>query len=269
MNKLTNTDLNAVLAGTGGTFGVQQALSNEAQQEAARQQAASAAGAANSLANARFAADIERYLIDTPNQNRLAGLGGLGNVYTSRPGETGMYYDNQLQNQAITGGQINQNLAIRAQNNPNISTWDRVAQMAGAAGGVMGGLGGLGVGSSKPAGNNYSPGFNYSPGLNYTPGNPGMGSATQTGYYSPTPYIQPQGNVTSNYSFPEYGSSGNSSWGQYGSGGFSGWDDNWNWGAGSSWDNGLGGFDYRGYMNGLPTVGAGNYSEYGGYNDEW
>jgi hypothetical protein len=116
---------------------------------------------------AKFGAGIEQYLIDTANQNKMGGLGGLGNVYTSTPGETGMYYGNQLQNQGLTGGQVQDNLGLRASYNPNVSGWDKVMQGlsvgTGVAGAVMGGLGGFGTpktggftGGVPPGGSTYA-----------------------------------------------------------------------------------------------------------------
>jgi hypothetical protein len=153
LNDLTQIDLQAKLAGTQGVFGVKSAYADEAARNAAAASAAAEQNYQNNLAMAKFGAGIEQYLIDSSNQNKLAGLGGLGNVYTSTPGETSMYYDNQLKNQQLTGGQVQDNLALRAQYNPNVSTWDRVMQGiqagTGIAGAFMGGLGGFGGGSNS------------------------------------------------------------------------------------------------------------------------
>jgi len=155
LNDLTGIDLQAKLAGTAGSFGIKSAYANEAQQNAAAQSAASSAAAANNLA-------LEKYILSTQNENKLAGLGGLGNVYNSAPAETGMYYDNQLQNQSITGNQVQNNLNTRAQYNPNQSGWDKVMNGlqvgTGIAGAALGGFGGFG--SNAPAPTGGTGGFN-------------------------------------------------------------------------------------------------------------
>ena len=155
LNQIMNTDLQAAM---GGAAGLNQVIGNRAQESA---QQAAASGAASNASTANNLA-MERWLYDTQNENKVTGLGGLGKVYTSAPAELDMYNQNLLQNQSITGGQINQNLGLRAQYNPNVSAWDRAMQGlnvgTGVAGAIMGGLGGFG--SSTPStGTQYTGGF--------------------------------------------------------------------------------------------------------------
>lgn len=71
---------------------------------------------------------------------REFGVGGTAALRGQTPGEVAMYGNEALG----AGSQENQNLATRAQYNPNISLGDRLMQGLGAAGGLAGAASGMG-----------------------------------------------------------------------------------------------------------------------------
>jgi hypothetical protein len=191
LNQIMNTDLQASM---GGAAGLNQVIGNKAQESASNAAASNAAANQNyqnNLAMAKFGGDIERYLLDTQNQNKLAGLGGLGQTYTSAPAEYNMFNQNMLANQQMGGDQTQANLALRAQYNPNVSTWDKVMQGiqvgTGAAGAIMGGLGGVNGGGGNPAAGVGSTGLAGIPPMS------GSSPLNPNNWYAPN---QPQGGFT-------------------------------------------------------------------------
>ena len=89
--------------------------------------------------------DLESYFLDSSNENKFGGLEGLSNLYTSTPGEVGMREDIIGRNRQVEMGGAQDSLGLRAQYNPNISTWDRATQLIGAGSGIAGAfMGGFG-----------------------------------------------------------------------------------------------------------------------------
>ena len=128
--------------GTQGMQGLNQA------QNAANASAAAAGAASN---RARIA--DEKWLADFSVDNQLAGLGGLGNVYTSTPAEVA-YYDQARQ------GAVNSNIG-----NTSRIAGDRMANnpqrdwVATALGGISAGVGAYtGMGFGNPASAGRGPG---------------------------------------------------------------------------------------------------------------
>ena len=123
----------------GKMFGTQ-GLEGMGENEAAAARANAAAGAASNAANIAN----EKWLANFGVENQLAGLGGLGNVYTSNPAEL-EYYDRMRQ------GAVNSNIqntgqiaGARMQNNPQR---DWVATALGGVNAAVGAATGMGFGN--------------------------------------------------------------------------------------------------------------------------
>ena len=90
---------------------------------------------------------------------RLIGLSGLQDVYGSSPSELSRYDEQALRERGLTGGQVGENIGLTAAYNPNISAWDRVAQVGGAVAGGVSGIAGIGNSRgprSRPRPQSYS-----------------------------------------------------------------------------------------------------------------
>ena len=98
--------------------------------------------AAQQIANAKWQAEFDR-------EGRMYGLGGMQDLYSSRPGEVDMYLGAHDQGQARindTGGRI---VDQRMTNNPQRDWFSTIGSLAGGAGGLMTGVGNLGYGKAK------------------------------------------------------------------------------------------------------------------------
>ena len=124
--------------GTGGLEGI-------ADKQAAAQRSAAAANA--SYGNMNFGQELD--LENQANKNRFAGLGGLGDVYTSVPAEVKMQQDYDLASRGLTNNSQAGFINSRYQANPQRDWLQTGLQLAGAAGGAMTGFGNLGFGRSN------------------------------------------------------------------------------------------------------------------------
>jgi hypothetical protein len=122
-------------------------LEGLADKQAAAQRANAAAGNASAAQNAANA----KWLAEFGVSNQEAGLGGLGNLYTSSPAEVA-YYDNQRQNSVNSNVNNTGSMAgIRMANNPSMMSQigGLVGGLAGSAGGIMSGFGDMGYGKQR------------------------------------------------------------------------------------------------------------------------
>ena len=135
----------------GKMFGTQ-GLEGIADKEARAKQAAAAAGRARASDNLA----AEQWLAKFQTGNQLAGLGGLGNLYTSNPAEV-EYYDKARQ--SMLGQNVSQTgdiAGVRIQNNPQRDWVSTIGGLVGTAAGAMTGMGALG-GLAKKAGGMVAP----------------------------------------------------------------------------------------------------------------
>jgi hypothetical protein len=123
----------------GKMFGTQ-GLEGIADKEAAAQRAAASAASANAANNAAN----EKWLANFQTDNRLAGLGGLGNLYTSSPAEVGYYDTAQRQMMGQNTGQTVDVSQARMANNPQRDWASTIGGLVGSAAGAMTGIGALG-----------------------------------------------------------------------------------------------------------------------------
>ena len=118
--------------GTEGMQGLNQAEDSQRARSAANSAASNAANIANEKWLANFGVDAQ-----------LAGLGGMQDLYNSKPEELFAYdaarHGSVGQNAGIQGGFIGQ----RMENNPQTSWVDAVSQIGGAVAGGMTGMGGM------------------------------------------------------------------------------------------------------------------------------
>jgi hypothetical protein len=101
------------------------------------------------LANTRDAANrdrgikVEGGISDAQSANRFKGLGGMATMYGTAPAEANSYMQNYGNMYSAGAGQNQGALNLRAQYNPNVSTWDKIRQGAGmvsSAGNAIKGL---------------------------------------------------------------------------------------------------------------------------------
>ena len=130
----------------GKMFGTQ-GLEGIADKEVAAQRAAASAASANAANNAAN----EKWLANFQTDNRLAGLGGLGNLYTSSPAEVGYYDTAQRQMLGQNTGQTVDVSQARMANNPQRDWASTIGGLVGSAAGAMTGIGAIG-GLGKAAG---------------------------------------------------------------------------------------------------------------------
>jgi hypothetical protein len=96
------------------------------------QNTSAAASAAN--ANASRGREEQEYI----NRMRMAGLGGLQEMYGSSPAETARYEEMLMRDRGMSSDEQMNNLALRAQYNPNRSGWDKFKDIMGAGVGLAG-----------------------------------------------------------------------------------------------------------------------------------
>lgn len=89
------------------------------------QNASAAASAAN--ANASRAREDEEYT----NRMRMAGLGGMQDLYGSSPAETRRYEEMLMNERGMTSEEQMRNIDARMRYNPNRSGWDRFKDILG------------------------------------------------------------------------------------------------------------------------------------------
>jgi hypothetical protein len=133
-----------------GTSG-EKGLVDEAQQRAEAQAQAAAASSAAGAANDKWAQEFNA-------RQKLAGLEGLGSLYTSSPEEYMANKDFAMQSAGSYGNQVNQQSV--SQKTGNRSAWDTVGNIAGAVAGGMTGIGGFGslAGAAGKLGKRAGPG---------------------------------------------------------------------------------------------------------------
>jgi hypothetical protein len=131
----------------GKMFGTQ-GLEGLADKEAQAKRAAAAAGAARSANNLA----AEEWLAKFQTGNQLAGLGGLGNLYTSNPAEVAYYDDAQRKMMGQNTGQTNDIANTRIANNPQRDWVSTIGGLVGSAAGAMTGLGAMGIGAKTIGG---------------------------------------------------------------------------------------------------------------------
>lgn len=119
-------------------------------------------GSAAGLAQARGDMDFRDAQAQREDDYRwtFGALGGMQDMYTSAPGEEGMFMDQINQGRQIRGNQQGANLDRRMQYNPNRSTWDQVTSgikdVAGIAAPFFGGFGGSPFGGFGGGGGGYA-----------------------------------------------------------------------------------------------------------------
>jgi len=123
----------------GKMFGTQGLEGIADKEQKAKQQAA--ANAANASANN---AANEKWLANFQTDNRLAGLGGLGNLYTSNPAEVEYYDTAQRQMLGQNTGQTVDVSQARMANNPQRDWASTIGGLVGSAAGAMTGIGAIG-----------------------------------------------------------------------------------------------------------------------------
>lgn len=112
------------------------------------------AGANAAAANARDMLDLEKYFLEYGNNNKFAGLSGLGGLYENNSGNVGAGLDRSIQERGLTGslggGQIDQRMA----NNPQFDWNNFLGNVLGAGAGLTSGIWG---GSMRGRGNETKP----------------------------------------------------------------------------------------------------------------
>lgn len=109
----------------------------------------SAAGANAARGNANFGQELA--LENAVNSNRFAGLGGIGDLYTSRPGEVQQQQDYDLASRGLTNGSQSNLIGSRYQANPQRDWLSTIGGIVGAGAGMATGFGNLGFGrAAKP-----------------------------------------------------------------------------------------------------------------------
>lgn len=116
---------------------------------AARANAASSAASNAKAGSARDMLDLEKYFLEYGNDNKMAGLSGLGGLYGDTSAQNSQYLDRSLAERGLTqdaaGGSIQQRMA----NNPSFDWNTFLGNALGAGAGVASGIWG---GSTKRAG---------------------------------------------------------------------------------------------------------------------
>ena len=94
------------------------------------QNESAAASARN--ANTGRANEEQEYI----NRMRMAGLGGLQELYGSSPAETARYEEMLMRDRGMTSDEQMNNIGMRAQYNPNRSGWDKFKDIMQIGGGI-------------------------------------------------------------------------------------------------------------------------------------
>jgi hypothetical protein len=120
--------------GTSGTQSIAESNQSFADKQQAADAAAANANSSGSSADAKWAAEFGL-------NSKLAGLGGLGSLYTSLPAELNNNDQMNLANRGLAGGLSNETVGQKLSNNK--SGWDQFGSIAGSIGGAAaGGLAG-------------------------------------------------------------------------------------------------------------------------------
>lgn len=187
------------LAGLSGMTDISKALAAEEMQRAAMDSAANSARYASDrqaeTANLATKLANERYLLDRMDNNRLAALGGLSNLYGTAPGELNAADRNQITMFGAGADASRNSLALEGALYNGPSRMDRAMQLAGVGSNIFrafggGGGGGGGTSSTSVMPRSTNPSYDWS-GAN----SDNIGGSIDTGPGSPIWTVPDGGNA--------------------------------------------------------------------------